>query len=430
MMSVRSVNVVLVVVLLLMVAGGGAAQTVPQEPDSTATESGDDAGNDGGGGLIDVPSFDPVENLKELLEALQEAPGWIVDTMNEMVYGIPAPGDPEEPKTWMSPENGLWPGMMDYTAWTTAIATAILLVSGALSFFHERTYMRKEAWKRWLIALIMILGTWTLLPFALHLADAIVGVLVPDSSEVFAEWANFAKVGSGLVVLLIVGILKASVLGIGLFVLILERFLIYLGFGLWPIAWALRSTRFGLARSLGETLVFLFGVVIATKIGQALIARLLFTLDWQGISPSSVVYVLSLGAGVFVMLIYFPWKMLEHANDAASVSLGMSAGARAAGRAGESAKARANERVGQVGDRYRNWRTTSTSTETSTAGNSGGSGSSSQSRDRSTDGYENRSSPGGSNRTTIFGSGSHQRRREARERRRRYKEHVRNNDGE
>lgn len=415
--------------------GGGDGDSVAEnaaDKIQSALGGGGSGGNGGngssGGGLlgVDIPSFDPVKNLKKIFQALLNFPGWVFSQSNEMIFGVPAPGQADKPQTWLSPSNGLWSGLIDYTKVTTGLAVVMMMISGSLAFYHEGTRAQKEAWTRWLIALIMILTTWTLLPLVLHMADALSTNLRPGSQEAFSSLANKGKITAGLVGLVIAAVTQFSVLGVGIFVLIIERFLIYLCFGLWPIAWALRSTRFGFARSIGETVVFMLGVTIVTKIGQALIARLLFSLDWQGISPNTVFLVLAICAGAFFMLIYFPWKMMEHANAAASVSLGMSAAAQSAGQYGDSAKDRASERVGQVYNGYQDWRSNdndggSRSGENSAVG-SMGSSSSSSSSSSDTDGYNNRQDSG--SRKTFFGSKTQSRRQQASRRRKRRKEQV------
>ena len=85
------------------------------------------------------------------------------------------------------------------------------------------------------------------------------------------------------------------------------------------------SCVFGFLKSIGDTFVYLFGVVIVTKLFQALVLRLLADLPWtSGALGMLETFVLVVGGLVFALLI-LPKEMLAHANDAASVALGTSA---------------------------------------------------------------------------------------------------------
>jgi hypothetical protein len=310
-----------------------------------------------------IPGFDPVKNLKEVVKALFGFGKGIITTTLDWIFGVPAPGKPTKPQTWLDPHNGVWPGISEFTKWTTTFAALLLAYSGGMTFLRTDATKRRQDWKRWGFALLMILGTWTLLPLGLHLANEFSQVVRPGISDVFRSWASVSKVGVGLGFMIVLALLQQSILGIGIFVLAIERVIILITVGFWPLAWALRSTRNDIAQSLGQLCIFLLAMMIATKLGQALMARLLFSLEWNLGSAGLghiVIMLLVIGAGTAFMLIYFPFKMLQHANDAANVSLGMSTAAKAGGQASEWAGERASERArpylkGKY-DSLRDWR--------------------------------------------------------------------------
>jgi hypothetical protein len=315
------------------------------------------------GEIEEVPGFDPVKNLKKIVKALFGFGKGIITTTLDWIFGVPAPGKPTKPQTWLDPHNGIWSGISEFTKWTTTLAALLMAYSGGMTFLRTDATRRRQDWKRWGFALVMILGTWTLLPLGLHLANEVSQAVRPGISDVFRSWASVSKVGVGLGFMIVLAFLQQSILGIGIFVLAIERVIIYITVGFWPLAWALRSTRNDIARSLGQLNVFLLAMMIATKLGQALMARLLFSLDWNLASGGLghiVILLLVIGAGTAFMLIYFPFKMLQHANDAANVSLGMSTAAKASGQASEWAGERASERIkphlkGKY-DSLRDWR--------------------------------------------------------------------------
>jgi len=122
---------------------------------------------------------------------------------------------------------------------------------------------------------------------------------------------------------------------------------------LWPLAWACRAHD-GFVKSLGETVTYLFGVVVALKLVQALIVRLLFELPlWGEGAGTTLVSMLMTVAGLAFAFIIFPKNMIDHANDAASVSLGMGAATSRAGEYGERSADRVYDRVHGAYQSYR-----------------------------------------------------------------------------
>lgn len=325
----------------------GGENTSSNQTTTTSSESGGDGGN---GGWLNL---DPVGNLKDIISKLFTLPGkMLANLVNGYIFGVPAPGQATEPATWSNPDSAMWDGIVDFTGTTTALATVVLVFSGGSSFLKSDEYARRTAWKKWMFGLLMIVTTWTFVPLTLHLANGIAQSLVPDGSKIFQNWANMGKVGSGLGFTFILGALQPSIVAAGLFALTVERFMIYIGVGLWPLAWALRTTNNSFAQSIGQTAIYLFGVAIVTKLVQALIANFLFSLQWSGLSGETLETLLLIGAGIAFTLIYFPVKMFQHANQAASVSLGVGANSRQVGQYAE----KAHERVGQIHERVDDYR--------------------------------------------------------------------------
>ncbi|RBI59383.1 hypothetical protein DMJ13_22410 [halophilic archaeon] len=198
----------------------------------------------------------------------------------------------------------------------------------------------------------MVLTTWTLLPLGLHLADAVATNLAVGGKAMLKSWANMGKIGSGIGFTLLLGLLQPSIVAAGMFALAFERFLIYFCTGMWPLAWSLRSMKNPFAQSIGETFTNLLGVVVVAKLVQALIGRFLFSLKFGDFGGSLMTF-LTIGVGVVFMLVYFPMKMLQHANQAASVSLGVSGPS--GYQVGQYAE-KAHERVGKVHEKVEDFR--------------------------------------------------------------------------
>jgi hypothetical protein len=381
---------VLIVVLVAMIAvlalaGPAAAEpsTVPQQTTSNTTTTNNSTGGSGyqpprfiGGGEFTpganqttaittnnsssggiVPNFgnplNPVEQFKKLVSGFFKVPATkFINAVNNRVFGVPAPGEPLQPASWSNPNDGKWKGVVKFTGFSTVLATLFLIFSGGRTFMESDEYARRSAWKRWVTAVLMILTTWTLVPLGLHIADAIATGLAVDGKAMLESWATMGKVGTGIGFTLILGLLQPTIVAAGMFALALERFLIFVGVGLWPLAWSLRSMKSPFAQSIGQTFIYIFGVTIVAKLGQALIGRFLFSLQFESFGSSLMTFIM-IGVGVVFMLVYFPMKMLQHANDAASVSLGVGGPSRR--QVGQYAD-RANERVGQIHDKVETYR--------------------------------------------------------------------------
>ncbi|WP_433631028.1 hypothetical protein [Halomicrococcus sp. NG-SE-24] len=334
------------------------------EADSTANNStngsnGDQKKKNGGNGIVDTIGgiggsvTNPTKAVKGIFKSFLGIPEFVIGQMNNLIFGIPAPGKAQQPGTWSNPESGTWKGVIQFTRFSTVLATVILVFSGGTSFFAKDEYQRRQAWKRWGLGVFAIVLTWTMLPFFLHIANAAASGLRPDDTELLGEFANVGKMSAGLGFTAFIGILQPAVAAVGVAALGLERFLIYLGVGVWPIAWALRTTNNSFAQSIGQTFIYIFGVTVVTKLFQAFIARLLFMLNFGQSFQSTVMTTLMIGVGIAFLLIYFPKQMLDHANDAASVSLGV--GAAGSNQVGQYA-AKANDRVGQVHEKVEDYR--------------------------------------------------------------------------
>ena len=127
--------------------------------------------------------MNPVKSVKSIVNALFGIPGILVKQVNDLIFRIPAPGNSQEPDTWANPESGMWKGVMQFTRFSTVLATVILVFSAGTTFFAKDEYTRRTAWKRWVLGVFAIVLTWTVLPFVLHLANAAARGLRPDNTE-------------------------------------------------------------------------------------------------------------------------------------------------------------------------------------------------------------------------------------------------------
>lgn len=335
----------------------GSGQTTAPSNNSTSSENG--GNSDGvlgglGGGL--VPSINPVDMAKGQLKAIAGiflgVGKGIANTVRDSVAAVPAPGQPDKPSTWVNPQNGLWPGVYKASAWTAGLASVVLMAAFGMSFYRSDPYEKRQAWKRVGVALVMVATTWIIPPLLLHLANETAISVAPNGAEFIQTNSKLAKLGVGIGLGALLGILQSGTIAVGVLILGLERALIYVCVFLWPLSWACRAYS-GFLKSIGDTFVYLFGVVIVTKLFQALVLRLLADLPWtSGALGVLETFTLVVGGLVFALLV-LPKEMLAHANDAASIALGTSAAnQRKAGKYVD----KAGERVGhEVHEKYQDY---------------------------------------------------------------------------
>ncbi|MFD1514503.1 hypothetical protein [Halomarina rubra] len=314
----------------------------------TATNTTNTSGSSAGGGFgIGIP--DPVDLLSEMVGALADGliglGEGLINTFNGFVFNLPAPGEPDDPSTWATPTDGTWSGVQGAMGFTTALGISVWALAGGRAFLESDERSRRAAFLRCGYSGVMILLGIAITALTLHLANGIIQGLAPDAEAFFQTPEDASKLVVGGIVAFILGIVQtATVIG-ALVVLALERMLVYLTVYLWPLAWACRAHD-GFVKSLGETVTYLFGAVVALKLVQALIVRLLFELPlWGEGAGTTLVSMLMTVAGLAFAFIIFPKNMIDHANNAASVSLGMGAATSRAGEYGERSVERVYDRV-------------------------------------------------------------------------------------
>jgi hypothetical protein len=329
-------------------ATGGTASNATGNASNASNESG------AGGGGVGIGMPDPGEAFAGMLERfinmLLDGGSDAYEAVAGAVFRLPAPGEAGDPSTWNTPDGGVWGAIDGAMRFPQALAVVLLVFAVATAGLEPDEYARRQRAKRcWLGLGALILGLIAPGVF-LHTGNAIIEAVRPSGSEFFSTADGLGNLAVGIGVGLILGLVQSSVFGVGLIVLAVERWLIYVTVYLFPAACACYAFR-GFVRSLGQTILFTFGVVVFLKITQALFLRLLFELPVAG--DGALMSLVLQVAGLAFVLIYWPKTMLDHANDAASMSLGVSAAVREGGKAFDRGSNRA---AAVVRDRYDSYR--------------------------------------------------------------------------
>lgn len=237
---------------------------------------------------------------------------WGVETVLQvlvaLVFGIPAPGQPLAPPTWVAPTNGVWPEVMPLSQAIVGVAVLLLVVPLIQMVRASDARARWQAIRRALWAGAMIASTWTVLPVGLHLADQLAAGLATHAIQWTEPHQPVTVVGT-LLVGLVTFIVQPVALITSLLSLSVLHALIVIGFVLWPLAWTLRIIADGTAASVGRTMTTLFTIAVVTKVLEAVLAAVLLHIDWMaGLAELSAFL---LGLGLFV---YLPIAMLQNAE--------------------------------------------------------------------------------------------------------------------
>jgi hypothetical protein len=329
-------------------AAAGTATNGSAGNGSNAT-GGPAAGAGGGFGLDPVGAF--MDMVGAFGEALLSAGGGMIEAVNSAAFRIPAPGEPGELATWNDPDGWLWAGVMENLPLTRGLGIVLWGLALARTFYATGERERRARLRRCGYAGAMILFAVPVTALSLHITGGVASALAPSAGEFFST-EGAAKLASGGAGVLILGVINAGTIFAAAFAVVLLDLLIYVSVYLWPLAWAARAHD-GLVRSLGETGTHLFGLAVGAKFVQALLARLLFEFPVVGDAGAGVRSFLLILGGVLFVFFIFPVGILDKANDAAAVSLGMSNATRTAGDYGE----RSVQRVyGEVTDRYQSYR--------------------------------------------------------------------------
>jgi len=235
------------------------------------------------------------------------------------------------------------------------------MISGALTlgFRHSDPYERRDAFKRVGVSLVMVVLTWQVAPFLIHLASQASIYFVPSGSEILgAPVENLAKLLTISPIAIVLVYFYASSVVLGLVAVMAQHVLIHLCVAMWPLAWACRAYK-GTIESIGNFWIWLFGLLLGVNILQGIALRFIYVLPWDSGISGPILGLITSIIGLAFALVYLPYMALQTADRAANVGLGMSSlrGRRYRDRksAGEYAQ-NASDRVGNVQEQVKQWR--------------------------------------------------------------------------
>lgn len=226
-----------------------------------------------------------------------------------VTFGIPAPGRPLNPSSWIVPQNGLWPDVMALSRVSMGVAGLVIVLLAARTTMAADEAARRAELKRIGRPVAMVLSTWSLLPFLLHLTNQLARAVAPRSEQLLDAVGATA---GGIGVLAIVAWILPLFVAVGALATLLLRAIILVGFVFWPVACAVRAIDHDVAQALGRSVTATFTVAVTAKLLQAIFAFILVVLtgsiDSWWLRP--VVFV----GGVIVVFVALPAVMLRYAE--------------------------------------------------------------------------------------------------------------------
>lgn len=355
--------------------------------------SGGGAGGAGGSAGGPDPPDPPVPEFPSAEDIASGAFLWIVDVvvgvatsvlaaLQKYIFGFHAPGTAGDIASWGPPETGLWVGAWALYWMLAPLALAVLVfqamrAQGGPAAGRETTQKLAEIAK----CAALILAGWPVAIGGLHLAEAVALAIAPDAATLLSTPGNVAKVGLSAAVVGVLMFLQASAVVTALVVILLEHVIVVAAVAFWPVWWALRPAEGGFANIASGIGLSMYVGIIAAKLAQAGLARLVIEASWGGGGAGAVVLTLIGSAvGVGVTFVGIPVAVGGYFVPEAAMLLGQPAvtvaddyAGAARGRAKEHAGAAASEYAGSARNRARSARASAGSIPTPTFSRGGGS---------------------------------------------------------
>lgn len=291
------------------------------------TGSGGD--DDGDGGLFSVESqMDDIMSwfMSAASEESAAAYETLMGELNQLLYTLPAPGVPDDPWSWYTPDNGWWPDVMGLYWMFGSVSVGVLILAGGASFIVDDPSMSKGYLRLSVIGIFAILTGPLFIGAYLHFFNILSLAVAPSGEEFLQGPENMVQLATGSALFFVLLKIKIGLLIVGLIVLFGQFIFTFASVVTWPFSWAARAVPLAGVNSLGVLLFNVFIYLPLLKLVQAAIMRFMFDLSWGAYNWIGGVLVM---AGTIIVIgvvfIFLPWKSGEKLLHAAGVHLGMAA---------------------------------------------------------------------------------------------------------
>jgi hypothetical protein len=208
----------------------------------------------------------------------------IFSGIDDLIYGMPAPGKPFKPTTWVS-QNGWWSAV--YMNYGVMAGLAMPLLLAEIMIAIDKMYPRERAKRLTELGKAFTVGVLFGIPitaFTLHFTNKLTMAIAPNKSlSILLEGDEFIY---GLIFGTIILIFKAVALIAGSIVIMMEHLLMYIILAFWPLFWALRVQSNQTLARYGNRGISMFFLLVMLKIAQAMLMRFSYALYEAGVDLS------------------------------------------------------------------------------------------------------------------------------------------------
>lgn len=248
------------------------------------------------------------KTIEFVIQKTVEGISAVIDTFNQYMIGLPAPGDPTEVTTWTSPGNP-WPAVYGVYGIMTAIAIALLTPSFMIATDTVDPQQRRARLVELGKASMFIIFGVPVVAFSLHFGNELAQTVAPSGYEFVSSTEGIADLGLGLLLGAVLIWAKFSIVGVGILMSLTIYMSVYIMVAFWPLFWALRVQPQRDLQSYGLVGISFLPLVILLRFSQSGILRLLNLLPYDSLGGVAF-NMIAIAAGLLVALLGLPYIFL------------------------------------------------------------------------------------------------------------------------
>lgn len=260
-------------------------------------------------GLVELDLGEALTKTIEYgVDKMLEGIAALIDTFNQYILGVPAPGDPTEVSTWMSPGHP-WPAVYGVYGIMSALAIALLTPSFMVATDTVDPQRRRARLAELGKAAFFILLGVPVVAFCLHFGNELSQVIAPSGYEFVSSSSGIGDLGLGLIFGAILLWAKGTVVGLGILMSIIIYMSVYIMVAFWPFFWALRVQPQADLQSVGIVGISVLPLLIALRFSQSGILRLIHQLPYGSLGGTAF-KLLAITSGLVIALLALPYLFL------------------------------------------------------------------------------------------------------------------------
>lgn len=272
-------------------------------------------------GMVEVPIGEAItKTIEFVIDKTVDGITSLVDTFNEYILGLPAPGEPTDVSTWMTAD-GPWSAVYGVYGIMSALAIVLLTPSFMVATDtvdprkrHERLVELGKA------AFFILLGI-PVIAFCLHLGNELTMAVAPSGLEAITSLESLESLGIGIIFGFMLILFKAIFVAIGILFIMLIYIMMYLTVVFWPLFWACRVQPQSTLKGFGHVGIAMFPLIILLKFIQSGILRFLYELPFNSLG-GALFKLVATTAGLVIALIGLPYIFMTKLLPGSAMLIG------------------------------------------------------------------------------------------------------------